>query len=258
MFSSFFFTPLASSMLIYLSALFKNTSNVLGGWLVKGLKKSSSYRPWAGAFTFTSLVIVGTSRPAVLNLDAQGSGLGILIECKQPCCGSMEKFISITKQPHYPIKRRKLDVMLPSPQMFPTPPVNPLTVYDVNASRACTIMKARVLESMWIKHYSSRHKILLVGEGDFSFSASLARAFGNASNMVATSLDTEADLEIKHPSAAANVVLLKEKGCSVMHGVNASTIRYHHLLSHRKFDRIVFNFPHSGFLTSEHSSLQIM
>ncbi|KAL8469609.1 hypothetical protein ACS0TY_032456 [Phlomoides rotata] len=36
----------------------------------------------------------------------------------------------------YPIKRRKLDLMLPSPQMFPTPPVNPLTVYDVNASRA--------------------------------------------------------------------------------------------------------------------------
>ncbi|KAL8462102.1 hypothetical protein ACS0TY_033255 [Phlomoides rotata] len=110
----------------------------------------------------------------------------------------------------------------------------------------------------WIKHYSSRHKILLVGEGDFSFSTSLARAFGNASNMVATSLDAEVDLEIKHPSAAANVALLKEKGCSVMHGVNASTMRYHHLLSHRKFDRIVFNFPHSGFLTSEHSSLQIM
>ncbi|KAL8469601.1 hypothetical protein ACS0TY_032448 [Phlomoides rotata] len=113
----------------------------------------------------------------------------------------------------------------------------------------------------WIKHYSSRHKILLVGEGDFSFSASLARAFGNASNMVATSLDTEepnaVDLAIKHPSAAANVVLLKEKGCSVIHGVGASTMRYHHLLSYKKFDRIVFNFPHAGFLTSEHNSTQI-
>lgn len=39
------------------------------------------------------------------------------------------------------------------------------------------------------KHYSSFHNILLVGEGDFSFALCLARAFGSAVNMVATSLD---------------------------------------------------------------------
>lgn len=43
----------------------------------------------------------------------------------------------------------------------------------------------------WIKHYSNKHEIPLVGEGDFSFAASLARAFGDAHNMVVTSLDTE-------------------------------------------------------------------
>jgi len=42
----------------------------------------------------------------------------------------------------------------------------------------------------WKKHYSSKHKILLVGEGDFSFSLCLARAFGSAHNLVATSLDS--------------------------------------------------------------------
>ena len=42
-----------------------------------------------------------------------------------------------------------------------------------------------------IKHYSSRHKILLVGEGDFSFSACLALAFGSATNIIATSLDSQ-------------------------------------------------------------------
>lgn len=46
-------------------------------------------------------------------------------------------------------------------------------------------------EEKWRKHYSSRHRILLVGEGDFSFSLSLARRFGSAHNMVATSLDTQ-------------------------------------------------------------------
>lgn len=46
------------------------------------------------------------------------------------------------------------------------------------------------MEGRWIKHYSSCHRILLVGEGDFSFSTCLASAFGRASNMVATSLDS--------------------------------------------------------------------
>ena len=36
----------------------------------------------------------------------------------------------------------------------------------------------------WRKHYSSKQRILLVGEVDFSFSLSLARAFGSAHNMV--------------------------------------------------------------------------
>ena len=46
----------------------------------------------------------------------------------------------------------------------------------------------------WIQHYSSSHKILLIGEGDFSFSACLAKAFRNAANMVATCLHTKGGL----------------------------------------------------------------
>ena len=46
------------------------------------------------------------------------------------------------------------------------------------------------IEVRWIKHYSSEYKILLVGEGDFSFSASLAVAFVSATNITATSLDS--------------------------------------------------------------------
>jgi len=41
-----------------------------------------------------------------------------------------------------------------------------------------------------LQQYSNKQKILLVGEGDFSFSLSLARVFGSATNNTATSLDT--------------------------------------------------------------------
>ncbi|KAL8469592.1 hypothetical protein ACS0TY_032439 [Phlomoides rotata] len=109
----------------------------------------------------------------------------------------------------------------------------------------------------WIKHYSSRHKILLVGEGNFSFALSLATAFGNASNMVATSLHSEGMLWMTHPTAAANLVSLKAMGCTVIHDVDARTMSTHHLLSYKKFDRIVFNFPHAGFITFENDSYQI-
>ncbi|WVZ14997.1 hypothetical protein V8G54_012563 [Vigna mungo] len=53
-----------------------------------------------------------------------------------------------------------------------------------------------------IAHYRSSHKILLVGEGDFSFSLCLAKAFGTAINMVATSLDSRsAQIHITHKTA---------------------------------------------------------
>ncbi|XP_059658891.1 uncharacterized protein At4g26485-like [Cornus florida] len=109
-----------------------------------------------------------------------------------------------------------------------------------------------------IKHYSSCHRILLVGEGDFSFSACLATAFGSAVNMVATSLDSQESLKIKHPTAKANLEQLKELGCTVLHGVDASTMSCDPFLNSKLFDRIVFNFPHAGFSRRENDFLQIL
>ncbi|XP_065871949.1 uncharacterized protein At4g26485-like [Euphorbia lathyris] len=112
----------------------------------------------------------------------------------------------------------------------------------------------------WIKHYSNVHKILLVGEGDFSFAASLANAFGSASNILATSLDSQVEVEEKYSKAETNLKVLKEMGCTIMHKVDARNMSCNlKLVKHGPFDRIVFNFPHAPIKDwiMEHSLTQI-
>jgi 25S rRNA (uracil2634-N3)-methyltransferase len=54
----------------------------------------------------------------------------------------------------------------------------------------------------WLKHYSSEQSILIVGDGDFSFSLALATAFGSGRNLVATSLDSYGSALSSTPHAA--------------------------------------------------------
>ncbi|XP_057956774.1 uncharacterized protein At4g26485-like [Malania oleifera] len=113
-------------------------------------------------------------------------------------------------------------------------------------------------EAKWIKHYRSSHRILLVGEGNFSFAASLADAFGSASNIFATSLDPKDEVMRKHPSARGNLERLESLECTIIHEVDAHTMSLHPSLSRLPFDRIVFNFPHAGFILPEHNHMQIL
>ncbi|XP_074303419.1 uncharacterized protein LOC141637912 [Silene latifolia] len=94
--------------------------------------------------------------------------------------------------------------------------------------------------------YTSIQKILLVGEGDFSFSTSLAVAFGSASNMIATSLDTQEFLTENYSKFPTNKRELELRGCMIIHGVNARKMIRHPVLGNLKFDRIIYNFPHTG------------
>ncbi|KAI3695209.1 hypothetical protein L1987_78200 [Smallanthus sonchifolius] len=106
-------------------------------------------------------------------------------------------------------------------------------------------------EAKWANHYSSDHQILLVGEGDFSFSLSLAMVFGSAQNIVATSLDSY-DLVIKkYKRAKTNLEMLYGYGAQLLHGVDATRMKHYTDLQMRKFDRVIYNFPHAGFLGKE-------
>ncbi|XP_057520376.1 heavy metal-associated isoprenylated plant protein 41-like isoform X3 [Amaranthus tricolor] len=110
----------------------------------------------------------------------------------------------------------------------------------------------------WVNYsYTSFHQILLVGEGDFSFSLSLAHNLGSASNIVATSLDSYGSLTKKYKKARSNLVKLQKLGAFLLHEVDATKMKLHTDLKMRKFDRIIFNFPHAGFHGREDNPLII-
>nr|DAD37091.1 TPA_asm: hypothetical protein HUJ06_007732 [Nelumbo nucifera] len=86
----------------------------------------------------------------------------------------------------------------------------------------------------------------------------LAKAFGSVTNMVATSLDNEDSLECKYSYAIGNVIKLEEMGCVVvLYRIDATKMSHHFFLKTQRFDRIVYNFPHVGFLYPKASYCQI-
>lgn len=54
-----------------------------------------------------------------------------------------------------------------------------------------------------------------------------------------------------YKEAKSNLATLEKLGASIIHGVEASTMKLHRDLKVGKFDRIIFNFPHAGFLGRE-------
>ena len=55
----------------------------------------------------------------------------------------------------------------------------------------------------------------------------------------------------KYSRAESNIMNLKRLGATVLHGIDVKTMKSHSDLKNRRFDRIVFNFPHAGFKGKE-------
>lgn len=95
-------------------------------------------------------------------------------------------------------------------------------------------------------------KILLVGEGNFSYTRSLlvdaplSLQYLPAENIVATAYDEEKECYEKYPEAEGIVGALREKGVQVLFQVDATKLEKCHALRGRRFDKIVWNFPHAG------------
>mmetsp|Transcript_17790 Transcript_17790/g.35149 ORF Transcript_17790/g.35149 Transcript_17790/m.35149 type:complete len:403 (-) Transcript_17790:221-1429(-) len=102
-------------------------------------------------------------------------------------------------------------------------------------------------------------RVLVVGDGNFSFSHALAKKLKSQSNieMVCTSFDTRALVVRKYGKAAqATLKALEDMNhCIVKHGVDATDLREtlrdrdgdeYEDEADEPYDRIIFNFPHTG------------
>ena len=100
--------------------------------------------------------------------------------------------------------------------------------------------------------FSPTDRILLIGEGNFSFTRALvfhpppSLAFLPPQNVTATAYDSEDACFEKYPDARTIVDALRERGVEVLFGVDATKLEKCTPLKGRQWDRIVWNFPHAG------------
>lgn len=93
--------------------------------------------------------------------------------------------------------------------------------------------------------------ILLVGEGDLSFALSLLHDHGCAS-LTATTYDSEVALIEKYPHVVDAIRQIKDEDQEVMHDVDAQKLSSNKDLKKKApFDRIIFNFPHIGGVSTD-------
>ncbi|KAL9090129.1 MAG: hypothetical protein Q9165_005409 [Trypethelium subeluteriae] len=93
--------------------------------------------------------------------------------------------------------------------------------------------------------FEADDRVLLMGEGDFSFSRSIIEHHGCA-NVLATCFDSEVELKEKYPQAQSNISYILSEEQHVLYSVDAKRLDHKEILKGPKWDRIIFNFPHVG------------
>ena len=93
--------------------------------------------------------------------------------------------------------------------------------------------------------FTSEDSVLVVGDGNFSFSRSLADQFQGSFNLTATCFDSMETLNEKYPDAATHIEQLKDWDSNVVFGVDATKMSTK-VLKNKRFTKIIFNFPHVG------------
>ncbi|XP_041656513.1 ferredoxin-fold anticodon-binding domain-containing protein 1 [Cheilinus undulatus] len=88
--------------------------------------------------------------------------------------------------------------------------------------------------------------VLLVGEGNFSFSASVSQLYSKSETSVTATCLQRQEEALRHEGAATNIQIIKDSGGTVLFEVDCTKLGECASLQGRVFDRVVFNFPHCG------------
>lgn len=100
-------------------------------------------------------------------------------------------------------------------------------------------------------------KILLIGEGDFTFAESLVIEH-HCTDVTATTFEKEEDLYEKYEGVEERVAGLKESEVDVLFTIDATKLdRTKALAKKGSYDRIIFNFPHVGGQKSTDVNYQV-
>ncbi|KAI9322748.1 hypothetical protein BX666DRAFT_1898086 [Dichotomocladium elegans] len=97
--------------------------------------------------------------------------------------------------------------------------------------------------------FNSNDRILLIGEGNFSFARAIAEHYlkEKPEHITATCLDTEDILYEKYgDEVKANVQALRDRGVPVLFGIDGTQLEKYKLVKKNKYTKIIFNFPHAG------------
>ncbi|KAL3666616.1 hypothetical protein V7S43_008239 [Phytophthora oleae] len=103
--------------------------------------------------------------------------------------------------------------------------------------------------------YAPEDPVLVLGDGDFSFSRGLVKHRGTGRGVFATSFDSEKQVHSKYPNAQECIATVRSAHGLVLHDVDATKLL--ELPQQAKtgtglkpvpdfFQYIIFNFPHSG------------
>ncbi|KAI5209338.1 hypothetical protein E4T38_02421 [Aureobasidium subglaciale] len=94
--------------------------------------------------------------------------------------------------------------------------------------------------------FDALERILVIGDGDLSYSRSLVDTHGCAA-LLATTYDSAAELAEKYPQAQENKEAIEAEEQRVLHGVDATKLGQREVKKQAGgWERVIFNFPHVG------------
>lgn len=172
---------------------------------------------------------------------AKGKNLKAALQCQQSRLKVKEKLSHATQIAKQNVKKNGRQLSSKAGRLSET----------AKGKAKATVTTAPPLRRITIP-FRPTDKILLIGEGNFSFARALVHdpppelEYLPPRNVTATAYDSEEACYEKYPDAEEIVNLLKGKGVEVHFGVDGTRLERFGWSRGRRWDRVMWNFPHAG------------